>query len=68
MTAQQMFKKLGYMKEENNFYIRYRNEGKEIIFVFFKVEKRAIIPSREIYRDEIKPFVQQCKELGWLDD
>lgn len=37
MTAEQMFEKLGYMKEENNFYIRYRNEGKEIIFVFFKV-------------------------------
>lgn len=35
MTAEQMFEKLGYMKEENNFYIRYRNEGKEIIFVFF---------------------------------
>lgn len=67
MNAEQMFKELGYKKEEDDFYIRYRSQ-EEIAFNFVKVGNTVTIPSGKIYKDEIKPFIQQCKEIGWLDD
>lgn len=68
MTAEQMFKKLGFKKKEDCFAVRYRNKSKESGFVFMKMEKLVIISNKEICSDEIKPFVQQLKDLGWLDD
>lgn len=68
MTAEQMFKKLGFTKIENRYFIRYRNKSKESGFAFMKMEKSVIMSKKGIYSDEIKPFVQQCKELRWLDD
>ena len=68
MTAEQMLKKLGFTKIENRYFIRYRNKSKESGFAFMKMEKSAIMSKKGIYSDEIKSFVKQCKELGWLDD
>lgn len=68
MTAEQMFKKLGFTKTENRYCIRYRNKSKESGFAFMKMEKSVIISKKGIYSDEIKPFAQQCKDLGWLEN
>lgn len=78
MKAKQMFKKLGYEKEdENEYYLAYTlktNYGdKQIIYFdfiqhgfscFCEQNNESFIASG----NELKAINQQFKELGWLDE
>ena len=73
MTAEQMFKELGYKKEEdeNGIYYERQTELSDRYIGFDKEGKQILING---YRWFIlglelqKAIFQQSKDLGWLDD
>ena len=73
MTAEQMFKELGYEKEEDKNAIYYfkSTELSEKLIGFDKESKQIIV--NDIYRFMIlsqelqKAIFKQSSELGWLD-
>ena len=71
--ADEMFKRLGYEKEENDIETKYHLCCSHIIFN--KVSKYVISQANEWGNDEpeyidmqeLKAINEKCKELGWLD-
>ena len=73
MTAEQMFKELGYKKEEdeNGIYYERRTELSDRYIGFDKEDKLIFINGYRwvILRQDLqKAIFEQCKEIGWLDD
>ena len=83
MTAEQMFKELGYEKSEYLSGIKYELKIETIYeytnVISFIVDDKIVDFSYydgfedgesglSINMDELKAVIQQCKELGWLDD
>lgn len=79
MTAQEMFEQLGFIKNKSKCYgdnhILYEKpvmNGTDIFTVEFKdgyvVYTDSCMRCIKIYPDILKAIIQQCKELGWLDD
>lgn len=70
MTAEDMFKALGYECRKSENAIQYLSEcGKEITFIFelHRFYKQRNFISLNIDVDEFKAIQQQMKELGWLE-
>ena len=77
MNAEEMFKKLGYKKEELDDHIYYELGDigeKTITFTNYKYGTHTIDVSEWHYDagfitvEELQAINQQCKELGWLDE
>jgi hypothetical protein len=78
MNAKEMFEELGYKLADEAAYVKdkvipYRLYEKNIILEFFVKEKRfvkakGVIDSVAITDSELKAIIQQCKELGWLEE
>ena len=73
MNAEEMFKELGYKKEEdeNGIYYEKRTELSDRYIGFDKEDKQILINGYRwvILRKELyKAIFQQMSELGWLDD
>ena len=72
MTAKEMFEELGFKKvkprnkilTQIEFYSEDYNESIE----FFKNYKEYYVENLGIDMNILKAIIQQCKELGWLDD
>lgn len=79
MTAEQMFKELGYEKTDllKEPSVNYQNKECETSISIFDNEKGRRIYIYELgntYQDsgmiddrDLKAIIQQCRELGWLD-
>ena len=75
MNAEQMFKELGYKKSTDIDAIAYR-EKLDGTFHHFEItfdllEKEIVIGTNMEYvieNDLLQAIIQQCKELGWLED
>lgn len=68
MTAEQMFKNLGWEKKEDEpSYIMYERGYRTIWFVR-NDESGIVTSSGHINMDVLKAINTQCRELGWLDD
>lgn len=78
MTAKEMFEELGYKLADEAAYVKdkvipYRKYEKNITLEFFVKEKqfvkaKGVIDSVAITDSELKAIIQQCKELGWLEE
>lgn len=78
MTAKEMFEELGYKLADEAVYVKdnvipYRKYEKNITLEFFVKEKqfvkaKGVIDSVTITDSELKAIIQQCKELGWLEE
>ncbi len=78
MTAKEMFEELGYKLADEAVYVKdnvipYRKYEKNITLEFFVKEKqfvkaKGVIDSIAITDSELKAIIQQCKELGWLEE
>lgn len=78
MNAKEMFEELGYKLADEAAYVKdkvipYRLYEKNIILEFFVKEKqfvkaKGVIDSVAITDSELKAIIQQCKELGWLEE
>ena len=71
MTAEDMFKALGYECRKSENAIQYLSEcGKEITFILelHRFYKQLNFISLNIDVDEFKAIQQQMKELGWLEE
>lgn len=76
MTAQEMFKKLGYKLEINNeMWIKYaaKIEGIKLSIRFKKTTKEVefYYNDKHVSADNLSlklllAIIQQCKELGWI--
>lgn len=67
MNAKEMFEKLGYTFKEDRLSISYEID-EQYYFVFHKYQKQIGVGNFHITLDELKAIIQQCKELGWLDE
>ena len=72
ITAQEMFEKLGYRFEKEEYYIRYRKGGDLDKEVYFDLEYKTyntsdFITFMEIDIDLHKAITKQLKELGWIE-
>ena len=79
MTAEQMFKELGYEKHENAYVIFYTQDSflestivfgikhKNIKIYDSKDDRYKTERPKNINLAELKAIIQQCKDLGWLD-
>lgn len=73
-----MFEELGYKLADEAVYVKdnvipYRKYEKNITLEFFVKEKqfvkaKGVIDSIAITDSELKAIIQQCKELGWLEE
>lgn len=78
MSAKEMFEQLGYELAPEGTYaedkiLPYRCYKKNIEIEFFLKEKQFVKAKRAIdcvaiKESELKAIIQQCKELGWLED
>lgn len=79
MSVDEMFKKLGYIKEENEYKIKYKNIYKDMNIIFYKLahQVEAYYPnSREDYESdsgvlsmqELQAIYKKCKKMGWLNE
>ena len=71
--ADEMFKKLGYLKESDYYYHSKETEVKKKHIKFYVNTKEVIVESKlnfsyEITMQELQAINEKCKELGWLDD
>lgn len=62
--ADEMFKKLGYEKDEYSDAIIYCRDTVPITFWIFKKTIEKCIP---INIEELQAINEKCKELGWLE-
>ena len=69
MSADEMFEKLGYKKEEFDVWVDYQKEDMEIEFWF---DDKTITKNQEkelysfITIPELKAINKKCEELGWI--
>lgn len=78
MNAREMFERLGYELEPEETYagdkiLPYRCYKKNMGITFYLKEKQFVKTKRAtdciaIKESELKAIIQQCKELGWLED
>lgn len=75
MNAEQMFKELGYKKSTNIDAIAYSEKldgtFHHFEITFYLLEKEIVIGTNMEYvieNDLLQAIIQQCKELGWLED
>lgn len=73
MTAEQMFKDLGYEKRidfyDNEHFIEYQSKYDERDYLVFSVSNEDYSSNlSRITIDIHKAITQQMKDLGWLDD
>ena len=78
MSAKEMFERLGYELEPEETYagdkiLPYRCYKKNMGITFYLKEKQFVKTKRAtdciaIKESELKAIIQQCKELGWLED
>lgn len=76
MTAEEMFEGIGYKLSEaysEDTLISYF-DGKKNITIEFYIKKKQFRKARGVFdcvdikESELKAIIQQCKELGWLED
>lgn len=68
MKAKEMFEKLGYKQEKDNWIIYCKNED-AIIFMDDKTfYKRHYYDPGDINIEELKAINKQIEELGWLNE
>lgn len=79
-SAKEMFDELGYKRFENDYWVYYSKETNSSYFAsrvtFIKNEKTFGIEkfsangilTKNITVKELQAIIQQCKELGWLDE
>lgn len=70
-TADEMFEKLGYMKNENVIAIDYVSTTVAMgetfhCIISFKKKSKLIEFGQLIMPEEIKAINKKCKELGWI--
>ena len=76
MTAEEMFKNLGYKKVDRYGYITYEQENDEYCPVVIEFDDDATFIAYRRYTkeavylscEELKAIVKQYKELGWIDE
>ena len=78
MSAKEMFERLGYELEPEETYagdkiLPYRCYKKNMGITFYLKEKQFVKTKRAtdciaIKESELKAIIQQCKELGWLEE
>ena len=69
MTAQKIFKNLGWIKtNESQCSIIYEKGFRTISFLRNSDNLNIVDSSGHIDMECLKAILQQCKELGWLDD
>lgn len=78
MNARKMFRQLGYERAPEGTYLEdiflpYRNYKKNITIDFYLEKKtfcksRGVIDCVQINCEEMQAIIQQCKELGWLEE
>lgn len=74
MNAREMFEKLGYefkeifYDDESNYTYEYSCGGKR--FIFQNIDEKGIVTDSVNYisSGELQAIIQQCKELGWLEE
>lgn len=66
MTAKEMFEKVGYVQSfDDKGTIFYENtRGRNFLFL----KSGEVVGCKTVNKYELKAILQQCKELGWLDD
>ena len=73
-TADEMFEELGYMTDENEYFIEYRKQKENCCkFIKFDLIDKAftsfyyIIPDRQSYltMEELQAINKKVEELGW---
>ena len=67
--ADEMFEELGYKKEDDEYWIIYKGEEKDITFnkKYKNVEVYDERESQYMTMRELQAINEKCKELGWLD-
>lgn len=71
MSADEMFKKLGYVRTKTNeYWIIYKNFRKDIDFNLKHktIEVGAKMESEEFDMQELQAINKKCQELGWLKE
>ena len=79
MTAEQMFKELGYVRHKGKNIIRYQIFDVFTYNIDFSLEQKYVScwtydsfdgtkSAFCIDMEKMKAIIQQCKDLGWLDD
>ena len=71
--ADEMFEKLGYKKEENQFSTSYKKDNYEICFtkkivrtvIYGNIEGMQHQYPKKIYMQELQAINEKVKELGW---
>ena len=75
-TADEMFEELGYMKEENDYFIEYRKQKENCCkFIKFDLIDKAftnfyyVIPDRQSYlsMQELQAINKKVEELRWIE-
>lgn len=68
MTAEQMFKEIGWEKiQDNDNVIAYHHYKYSETIEFSKEYKEYYVYNLAIDMGILKAIIQQCRELGWLD-
>ena len=67
MSADEMFKKLGYLREERKYADVYLKATKDLIrqFGFNKTNESIMIDVHYITIEELQAINEKVKELGW---
>lgn len=69
MTAEQVFKEIGWKKiQDNDIVIAYYHDRYDEKIEFSKEYKEYYVYNLAIDMDILKAINAQCSELGWLDD
>ena len=68
-TADNLFKELGYLREERKYADVYLKTTKDLIrqFGFNKTNKSIMIDVHYITIEELKAINKKCEELGWKE-
>lgn len=74
-TADEMFEELGYMTDENEYFIEYQKQKENCSkFIKFDLIDKSftsfyyIIPNEQSYltMKELQAIYKKCEELGWV--
>lgn len=69
MTAEEMFKEIGWKKtQDNDSVVSYYQKRYDETIEFSKEYKEYYVYNLGIDMGILKAIIQQCKDLGWLDD
>ena len=69
MKAEQMFKELGWKRaQDNDSVVSYYHKRYDETIEFSKEYKEYYVYNLGIDMGILKAIIQQCKDLGWLDE